>query len=186
MVMQAGVGRRVFVDNPEFARDALGHIERVGREALDELDRLLRILGDDRRGEAAPSEPTVSDLSELVARVQSAGRDITVNVGDVDLSPSAARALYRIIQEAVTNALRHTVTGTISVDVSQFGETVVVDVRNEGAGFGIAVPGRGLVNMRERARLEGGELEAGPTAQGFQVRATLPARPTMATHVAST
>ncbi len=185
MVMQAGVGRRVFADNPEFARDALRHIETVGREALDELDRLLRILGDEQRGAADTTELTVSDLSELVARVRSAGREVTVSTGQVDLSPSATRALYRIIQEAVTNALRHTTTGRISVEVAQTGDTVAVEVRNEGLGFDIPVAGRGLINMRERARLEGGQLEAGPTDDGFQVRATLPARPPVAPHPVS-
>jgi signal transduction histidine kinase len=182
MVMQAGVGRRVFDDNPGFARDALAHIETVGREALDELDRLVRILGDRRGDETVPAESTVSDLSELAARVQSAGRDIRVSAGEVELSPSAARAMHRIIQEAVTNALRHSESGRITVDVAQAGDTVAIEVHNEGGDFPVPVPGRGLINMRERARLEGGELEAGPTDDGFRVRATLPAGRPAATY----
>jgi len=182
MVIQAGVGRRVFGDNPDFARDALKHIETVGREALEELDRLLRILGEDGRGAIEPTEPTVSDVSDLVARLRSAGRDVTMSTSDVDLTPSAARAMYRIIQEALTNALRHTTTGRISVSVRQTGVTVVIDVHNEGLGFDVPVPGHGLINMRERARLEGGDLQAGPTGGGFQVRATLPARAPVSPH----
>jgi len=182
MVIQAGVGRRVFGDNPDFARDALKHIETVGREALEELDRLLRILGEDGRSAIEPTEPTVSDVSDLVARLRSAGRDVTMSTSDVDLTPSAARAMYRIIQEALTNALRHTTTGRISVSVRQTGVTVVIDGHNEGLGFDVPVPGHGLINMRERARLEGGDLQAGPTGGGFQVRATLPARAPVSPH----
>jgi signal transduction histidine kinase len=167
MVLQAGVGRRVFAENPGFVQDALRHIETVGREALDELDRLLRAEG--------PPEQA-SDLSTLADRVRSAGREIDLSVADVDLSPGASRALYRIVQEAVTNALRHSSTGRIRVGVGQAGSLVVVEVHNAGEGFAVPVPGRGLINMRERARLEGGQFEAGPVADGFRVRATLPAR----------
>ncbi len=90
--------------------------------------------------------------------------------------------MYRIIQEGVTNALRHTTTGRISVSVRQTGGTVVIEVHNEGLGFGVPVPGHGLINMRERARLEGGELDAGPTGGEFRVRATLPARAPVSPH----
>ncbi|CCH34372.1 histidine kinase [Actinosynnema sp. NPDC047251] len=170
IVMQAGVGRRVFADNPEFAQAALGHIETVGRDALGELDRLLRVMHSD--------DDSPPDLGELAARVRAAGRDLRLNTSEVDLAPGAARAVHRIIQEAVTNALRHTETGRIDVDLAQVGDRVVLEVANEGRHLAAPTPGRGLVNMRERARLEGGEFEAGPVDGGFLVRATLPARST--------
>lgn len=186
MVMQAGVGRRVFTDNPAFGHEALGHIETLGRDALGELDRLLRVLrpvaDGAGRGGAGPvtadlaNLSDLSDLSELAGRVRAAGRELELNTGEVDLPPSGARALYRIIQEAVTNALRHTATGRIRVDLAQAGDRVLVEILNEGGDFPVPVPGHGLVNMRERARLEGGELQAGPVAGGFSVRAALPAR----------
>ncbi|MEU4803499.1 histidine kinase [Actinosynnema sp. NPDC023587] len=169
MVMQAGVGRRVFADNPEFAQEALGHIETVGRDALGELDRLLRVMHSD-------DDDTPPDLGELAARVRAAGRDMRLTTAEVDLAPGAARAVHRIIQEAVTNALRHTENGRIDVDLAQVGDTVVLEVANEGRHLPAPTPGRGLVNMRERARLEGGRFEAGPVDGGFLVRATLPAR----------
>ncbi|WP_155370173.1 sensor histidine kinase [Catellatospora vulcania] len=173
MVMQAGVGRRVFTDNPEFAAQALVHIETVGRDALGELDRLLRVLHPDRAGEPA-AEPALTDLAELAGRVRAAGRELVLNPAPVSLSPSGERALFRIAQEAVTNALRHTAAGRITVDIGQTADTVVLEVVNESPPLPAPTPGRGLVNMRERARLEGGLFEAGPVDGGFRVRAALP------------
>jgi signal transduction histidine kinase len=108
--------------------------------------------------------------------VRAAGRDLEINMSDVDLAPSGARALQRIVQEAVTNALRHTGSGRIRVSLEQIEDQVRLEVTNEGTGFPAPVPGRGMTNMRERARLEGGELHAGPEPDGFSVRAVLPVR----------
>nr|WP_062341096.1 histidine kinase [Herbidospora sakaeratensis] len=154
MVMQAGVGRQV----PSFGEQALGHIEELGRGALDELDRLLHVL-----------DPSI-ELGTLAARVRAAGRELILDAGDVPLTTNG----YRIVQEAVTNALRHTAGGRISVVIGRKGTGVVIDVRNEGR-FAEPVPGRGLANMRARAEAEGGTLVAGPNATGFRVRAVLPA-----------
>jgi signal transduction histidine kinase len=169
MVMQAGVARRVFTENPGFAQEALRNIETVGREALEELNRLLRSEGGPDDGGRA------EDLVALVERVRSAGREVDLNLTPVQLSPSASRALYRIVQEAVTNALKHS-QGRIHITVRQDGERVTVDVHNSVEGVSAVAPGRGLINMRERARLEGGDFEAGPVAGGFRVRAALPIR----------
>jgi signal transduction histidine kinase len=176
MVLQAGVGRRVFAENPEFAHDALASIETVGRGALEELDRLLKVLQpDEGNRHAVPFAPTPADLEELAGRIRATGRQVDLLMDGVALPDSCARALYRIVQEALTNAVRHTSAGHIRVEVTRDGDRVVADVLNEGACFGEPVPGRGLVNMRERARLEGGSLEAGPVEGGFRVRAVLPA-----------
>ncbi|MEU5695491.1 histidine kinase [Actinosynnema sp. NPDC020468] len=168
MVMQAGVGRRVFDDNPAFAREALEHIETVGRDALGELDRLLRVV----HGDDPPP-----DLTALAAQVRAAGRELRLSAADLDVGPGTARAVSRIVQEAVTNALRHTEGGRIDVELTRVGDDVVLEVVNEARHLPAPTPGRGLVNMRERARLEGGTFEAGPFDGGFRVRATLPARP---------
>jgi signal transduction histidine kinase len=82
--------------------------------------------------------------------------------------------VYRIVQEALTNAVKHTATGPIRVQVEQTGTQVRLEVTNQCTASDDGVPGHGLVNMRERARLEGGELEAGPVDGGFRVRAVLP------------
>jgi len=174
MVLQAGVGRRVFGQNPGYAQEALTAIESVGRGALGELDRLLKVLQPEGGTRSpTPFAPTAADLEQLVERVRATGREVELRM-DGELSPGCARALYRILQEALTNALRHTTTGRIRVEVTQVGDRVQADVVNEGDGFARPVPGRGLVNMRERARLEGGELQAGPVEGGFRVRAVLP------------
>ena len=179
MVLQAGVGRRVFADNPTFAQEALSSIETVGRSALDELNRLLKVLQPDERGTAEPFAPKVADLEHLVDRIRSTGRQVDLRADDVDLPAGTARAVYRIVQEALTNAVKHTPAGQIHVRVERAGPVVRLEVVNEGDPPLTAVPGHGLVNMRERARLEGGELEAGPVEGGFRVRASLPVTPGM-------
>ena len=170
MVMQAAVGRRVFAENPAFGQEALRHVETLGRGALEELDHLLRVL------DPHADTPVATDLADLARRVRAAGRDLELNTAAVDLAPSSARALRRIVQEAVTNALRHTESGRIRVNLEQVEDKVRLEVTNEGTGFAAPVPGRGLANMRERALLEGGELHAGPEPDCFSVRAVLPAR----------
>ena len=175
MVLQAGVGRRVFDDNPGYSHEALATIETVGRGALDELDRLLRVLQPVERDETRePFAPTIADLEEMAGRIRAAGRQVDLRTDGVELTASRARAVYRIIQEALTNAVRHTSTGRIAVEVSRADGQILLDVTNEGRQFREPVPGRGLVNMRERARLEGGRLEAGPIDGAFRVRAILP------------
>jgi signal transduction histidine kinase len=175
MVLQAGVGRRVFTENPTYAQEALSSIETSGRGALDELSRLLRVLQPDESEEVAqPVAPTVTDLEQLVGRIRAAGRQVELRALVSELPPSSARAVYRIVQEALTNAVKHTDTGTIRVEVEQTGTAVRLEVTNECTPSDDGRPGHGLVNMRERARLEGGELEAGPVDGGFRVRAVLP------------
>lgn len=181
MVLQAGVGRRVFVENPCYSRDALASIENVGRGALEELDRLLRVLEPNGRDEKAePFAPAIADLDQLAERVRATGRHVDLRTNGVELSSSGARTLYRIVQEALTNAVRHTSTGHIRVDISQVADEIRLDVTNEGR-FPTPVPGRGLINMQERARLEGGHLDAGPVTEGFRVQAVLPLAPAVNT-----
>ena len=174
MVLQAGVGRRVFADNPAFAREALASIETVGRAALEELNRLLRVLQPDERGAPDPFSPTATDLEQLVERVRATGREVQLRADVGALPEGTARAVYRIVQEALTNAVRHTPAGGIRVDVLRTDGDVLLEVTNDCDRPPEPVPGHGLVNMRERARLEGGVLEAGPVEGGFRVRAVLP------------
>ncbi|MGY1807021.1 sensor histidine kinase [Blastococcus sp. SYSU D00669] len=174
VVLQAGVGRRVFDDDPGYAREALASIETAGRAALDELDRLLRVLQPDGRGSPEAFAPTSEDLVELVERVRSTGREVELRAAAGDLPAGAARAVHRIVQEALTNAVRHTAAGRIRVEIARQGADVLLEVTNECDPVAAPVPGHGLVNMRERARLEGGVLEAGPVEGGFRVRAVLP------------
>ncbi|MGK5169274.1 sensor histidine kinase [Geodermatophilus sp. CPCC 205761] len=174
MVLQAGVGRRVFADNPAYAHEALGSIETAGRAALDELNRLLRVLQPDRGGTAEPFAPTLADLEEMAERIRATGRQVELRTNEVEVPAGAARAVYRIAQEALTNAVRHTPSGRIRIELRRSGSQLLLEVLNECPPLPAPVPGHGLVNMRERARLEGGELEAAPVDGGFRVRAVLP------------
>jgi signal transduction histidine kinase len=175
MVLQAGVGRRVFADNPTYAHEALVSIETAGRAALDELNRLLRVLQPEGGGTNEPFAPTLADLQEMAERIQAAGRPVELHTDGVELPAGTARAVYRIVQEALTNAVRHTPSGRIRVELRRNGAQVLLEVLNECDTAADPIPGHGLVNMRERARLEGGELEAAPVDGGFRVRAVLPA-----------
>ncbi|HYY11218.1 MAG TPA: histidine kinase [Kineosporiaceae bacterium] len=173
VVLQAGVGRRVFTENPAFAQEALAAVETMGRAALDELDRLLKVLEPEHRDVAEPAAPGVADLQHLVERIRSTGRVVDLQATDADLPSATARAVYRIVQEALTNALKHAPAGSIRVRVERTGPRVLLEVVNDCDGEPERF-GRGLVNMRERARLEGGELLAGAADGVFRVRATLP------------
>ncbi|WP_261557889.1 sensor histidine kinase [Frankia tisae] len=146
MVLQAGVARRVFEDNPGFARQALVDIETAGRDALGELDRLLRILNP-RESDVGRS-PDLGYLAALVERIRATGRE-----ADLAVEPVAR----------------------IRVRITPAADLVRIEVFNGGVGFAAPAAGRGLVGMRERARLEGGSFDAGPVGGGFRVLATLPA-----------
>ncbi len=177
MVMQAGVGRHVFDERPEFARQALEQVESVGRVALGELDAVLRVLRPvDGEQRAAPESATLAGIPALCDRIRATGRDVELHVEDVRLSPTAERAAYRIVQEALTNAARHSSAGPISVTITRGRRDAVITVHNTGECTPANGSGRGLVNMRERAHLEGGQLESGPVDDGFLVRASLPLR----------
>ncbi len=179
MVMQAGVGRHVFDERPEFARQALEQVETVGRVALGELDAVLRVLRPtDGEQRAEPETTTLAALEALCDRIRATGRDVDLRVEEVDLSPTAERAAYRIVQEALTNAARHSTAGPIAVSVTRGKRDAVITVRNTGpsASPNGRASGRGLVNMRERALLEGGTLDSGPVDDGFVVHASLPLR----------
>ena len=119
MVLQAGVGRRVFADNPAYAHEALASIETAGRASLDELNRLLRVLQPEGGGTAEPFAPTVADLEEMAERIRATGRPVELRTNGVELPAGAARAVYRIVQEALTNAVRHTPSGRIQGRAAQ-------------------------------------------------------------------
>jgi signal transduction histidine kinase len=182
MVLQAAAGADVFATHPERAREALGSIETAGREALAELRRLLSVVdasADEGAGLAPP--PGLSRLPELVERVRATGLDVSVTVtGDERELPAGIDfSAYRIVQEALTNTLKHGHAATARVDV-RFGEQMLdVQIVDDGTAAARADArtgrGHGLIGMRERAAVFGGELQAGPRSQGgFVVRASIP------------
>lgn len=182
MVLQAAAGADVFATHPERSREALGSIETAGREALAELRRLLSVVqapADEGAGLAPP--PGLTRLPELVERVRATGLDVSLTVtGDGRALPAGIDfSAYRIVQEALTNTLKHGHAATVRVDL-RIGEHVLdVEIVDDGTAAieanGRTGRGHGLIGMRERAAVFGGELQAGPRSQGgFAVRASIP------------
>src|SRR5215207_1008037 len=179
MVLQAAAGADVFATHPERSREALGSIETAGREALAELRRLLSVVHapvDEGPGLAPP--PGLSRLPELVERVRATGLDVSLTVsGNGRALPAGVDfSAYRIVQEALTNTLKHAHAATARVDLRFGAHSLEVEIVDDGTTAGEA-PGRGqgLIGMRERAAVFGGELQAGPRSQGgFGVRASIP------------
>jgi signal transduction histidine kinase len=186
MVIQAGAADDVFVQRPEQAREALRAIETGARSALGELRLLLRAFGPDEGADEAAEErkpvPSLARLDELADTVRATGMTVHVHREGATAGLPAAvdLAVYRIVQEALTNTLRHAVgADEVSVRVTAEREYVKVTVVDNGltpqVRSAVAGAGRGLVGMQERARLLGGSLHAGPLAGGgFEVAARLP------------
>jgi len=181
MVVQAEAGEAQLSPG-EPSAECLRAIQRVGRSTLSELRGVLNALGDDPDTEdtdpALAPTPRLRDAEVLIAELRDAGLDIDFQMhGEPDALPIGVDlATYRILQEALTNALRHASRAHVTARVTVTADDIVVEVRDSGPGFPRAVngTGRGLLGMRERARLYGGELDSGPDGAGFRVRARIP------------
>ncbi|MFF9765284.1 sensor histidine kinase [Streptomyces sp. NPDC014636] len=186
MVIQAGAADDVFTERPEQARQALRAIETGARSALGELRLLLRAFrpeaGEDGTGEQRQPGSSLARLDELADTVRATGMTVHVHRdGTTDGLPAAVDlAAYRIVQEALTNTLRHAAgADEVSVRLTAEEECVKVTVADNGrtaqTGSGLSGAGRGLLGMKERVRLVGGSLRAGPLpGGGFEVAARLP------------
>ncbi|MBW3603689.1 MAG: hypothetical protein KY460_02065 [Actinobacteria bacterium] len=172
MVVHAGAGRRA--TSPDDARRALETIEQIGRSALDELDDLLGMLGE---GPAQRSPlPGVDDIPGLIGRVADAGLDVELrsDVNRGDLSGAQGVTVYRIVQEALTNTLKHAEATAALVELQRNSTEVVVTVTDDGHGAR-GPSGRGLAGMSSRVAVHGGSLEHGDRPEGgFRVTARLP------------
>ncbi|PXX61097.1 signal transduction histidine kinase [Nocardia tenerifensis] len=176
MVLQAAAANDVFDSHPEQARSAVEAVETVGRQALDEIRRLLGAIDGDRH-HAAPA-PDLADLDRLAESISKAGVEVTVHRhGDIDVAPVVAEAAYRIAQESLTNVVRHAGAGRATIDLRITKGELTLTITDPGGG-GVRHDhgsGRGLDGMRERATRLGGRLDAGPTREGgFRVEARLP------------
>jgi signal transduction histidine kinase len=162
------------------APEALAKIERSGREALTEMRRLLGVLRDPAEGEGLAPQPGVAELAALAEGVRAAGLPVRLAVeGDHVALPTAVDvSAYRIVQEALTNVLKHAGPASADVTVGCVDGAVVIEITDDGVGAAVADPsvgGHGLIGMRERAAMFGGDLLAGPQPSGgFAVRARLP------------
>jgi signal transduction histidine kinase len=182
IAIQAGAGRRVFDARPGEARDALAAIEATSRETLSGLRRMVTGL---RRAEPGPGPrqappgpaPGLAGIERLAAMTLDAGVQVDVEwrgsreplPADIDLSA------FRIIQEAVTNVVRHAGTGQCQVLIDQQDGYLSIEVTDRGRGGTVAGTGYGITGMRERAALLGGDFSAGPRpGGGFRVAARLP------------
>jgi signal transduction histidine kinase len=179
MVVQAGAARSVLDRDPEASVRALGAVEATGRGALTELRRLLGILRPDGADADHSPQPSLDRLGALIARSRDAGLDVELRVeGRAGaLAPGVDLTAFRLVQEGLTNALKHGGRGRAWVVLRWSADVLEVEVANRIAGpaaHGLASGGQGLVGMRERVALCGGELRAGPIGRGFVVRARLP------------
>jgi signal transduction histidine kinase len=179
MVIQAGGARLVMGDEPKRAEESLRSVERAGREALAEMRRLLRILGDGDLRALAP-QPGLANIAPLLAHARTAGVSAVLHVdGDpTPVPPALDLCAYRIVQEALTNTIKHAAPARASVKVRWEGSALELEISDDGR-RGRAVNGttggHGITGMRERVALHSGTLEAGARSQGgFTVLARLP------------
>jgi signal transduction histidine kinase len=182
IVIQAAAAEDVFDSSPDRARQALRSIESAGRQALSELRQVLDAVrpAGSQRAERAP--PGLSQLGALISQVRAAGLAVTVRIDGTaaDLPAGLDMSVYRIVQEALTNTLKHARASTAQVILryrpAQFALEVLDDGNDaEPAADPDARPGRGLIGMQERAAAYGGNLTAGGTrGGGFRVYASFP------------
>jgi len=189
MIVQADGGTYAFDADPGQARQALKTVAETGRDALEDMRRLVDVLRGTQIEPAtdeARTQVTLDRLDLLIERARSAGVtvDLAVTGAPARLPPAVELSVYRIVQEALTNVLRHAGTGaTVRLGLGYAGDAVSVSVVDDGGGAltrTVAAPapagGHGLVGMRERVNVHGGDLTAGPSGTGWAVDALIPLR----------
>jgi len=179
MVVQAGAERRTLAEESP-TREVLETVEHIGRAALTEMRRLVGMLRSDDVDPLAP-QPGLHDLPTLVTQVREAGLPVDLEIdGDPrELPVGLELSAYRIVQEALTNALKHAGDAHATVRVAYGPDSLELEIVDDGPGEAAAVTsgGHGLVGMRERVALYGGRFEATrPASGGFAVRVLLPIR----------
>jgi signal transduction histidine kinase len=185
ITVQAGVGRRLMARHPEEAATALESIETIGRTAQDELRVVLGLLRDEGPAAAALAPaPRLTDLKELADTVRASGIPVELRLSGADrqLSPALELSIYRVVQEALTNVVKHAPLARATVGISVCDDDVRLEITDDG-GRPDAQPqpaspaaGHGIVGMRERVAAFGGWLTAEPLAgRGFRVTAEIPA-----------
>jgi signal transduction histidine kinase len=185
MVVQSGAARRVLDAEPDHAVAALAEVERSGRQALSELRRLLGLMRDgDESAAVREPQPTLAGLDDLVERARDAGLPVELRQEGTPFSlpMGCDLAAYRVVQESLTNALKHAGDGARATVLLRWSDDRLdLDISDTGQGLAVAAPdgdgplGQGLLGMRERVALCGGDLQAGPSVRGgFRVHATIP------------
>ncbi len=183
MTVQASAARRLLPDDPVRAIAALQAVEEAGHEALDEMRRLLDVLRPQATEPNRTPQPGLGRLDELIRQMQDAGLDVTVSIDGVPTTLPAGIDLnaYRIIQESLTNALKHGGPSTTAhVSLRYADNELEIEVNDDGRGAAVALggngaAGRGLVGMRERVTLLHGDITYGPRpGGGYRVRTSIP------------
>jgi signal transduction histidine kinase len=181
MTVQAGGVRRLLLPEQQREREALLTIEETGRTALTEMRRLLGILRGANETPSLAPQPGMATLGVLVEQVRDSGLPVEYRIeGDpVELPPGIDLSAYRIVQEALTNALRHAGPARARVSVRYRPTRLELEIENDGrndGNGGASGDGQGLIGMQQRVELYGGQLAFGPRpgAPGYRVQATLP------------
>jgi signal transduction histidine kinase len=179
--LQAGAARKLLDSDPAFAREALASVEDAGRAALEDLDHVLGLLRDGEAADTAP-QPTLADLDRLLAETRSAGVEVHAQVsGDLGRVPAVvSREAYRILQEGLTNALRHAGPVPVTLRLAATADGLELELANPLDPAGRRPPeggGRGLRGIGERVAILGGRMTAGPDGTGWRVAVSLPLRP---------
>jgi signal transduction histidine kinase len=182
MTVQASGVRRLLRPEQEQEREALLAVEQTGREALAEMRRVVGALRDPEEGPALAPRPSLSRVDKLVAQARETGLpvDLEMEGEPVPLPAGVDLTAYRLVQEGLTNAIKHAAARHADVRVRYGDDYVEIEVCDDGRGAdgpdsASSGGGHGLVGMRERVSIYGGELEAGPRAEGgFRLRARLP------------
>lgn len=176
MVLQAGAASEVLTRSPDKARSALETVQDTGRQALVEMKRLLAVLRAPDSGTELGPQPGLADLGALVEHVRSAGVDVALDIpGELHAPAGVELSAYRVVQEALTNVIKHAGAAHAVVTVRSYPRDLEVEIVDDGKGSAAdRGNGHGLIGMRERVGLYGGELTTGATAAGFAVRARFP------------
>jgi signal transduction histidine kinase len=187
IAVQSGVGRHVIDEHPTQAKKALASIEATSRDALNELRRMLGVLRhDDGRPATLIPDPGVSQLPLLVEQVCATGVEVILEMHSEkakDLSATAGLAVYRIVQEALTNVVKHAGNAKVSVELRDESDALLLEILDDGGGGVVPYSPstnslqehHGIIGMRERVALFGGVFEARPRPEGgFKVLARLP------------
>jgi signal transduction histidine kinase len=182
IVVQAGAERLALGDEAERTRDALLTIESTGRQALAEMRRLLGMLRRDDADLALAPQPSLAHVEGLIENLRETGLSVELAVDGepVPLPPGVDLSAYRIVQEALTNALKHAGAAHVAVVIRYVDEYIELEVVDDGGGPALAgaTAGHGIVGMRERVALYGGVLETGARdSGGYAVRARLRVEP---------
>jgi signal transduction histidine kinase len=178
LVLQAGAERLALGSDGAGSRDVLSAIEQTGRATLAELRRLVGVLREDTDAPALAPLPGVGQLPRLLEQVRTAGvrAELRVEGDPVALPPGLDVTAYRIVQEALTNVLRHASGATEVTVLVRYGDRdLALEVADDGRSSATGEDGHGLIGMRERVSLYSGELTAGPRdGGGYAIRASLP------------